>query len=77
MVFYKSIFFFVLVKSYSVSPVCFQPTCIMKKALFLCFLRSLLINDLFDNLEPGKRNYCFEQKSGKVLSLFPGICAKH
>ena len=40
------------------------------------FLRSLLITDLFDNLESGKRNYCFGKKSGKVLNLFPGICAK-
>ena len=70
-------FFFVLVKSYSISPVCFQPTCIMKKALFLRFLRSLLITDLFDNLESGKRNYCFGKKSRKVLNLFSGICAKH
>ena len=62
-------FFFVLVKSYSISPVCFQPTCIMKKSLFLRFLRSLLITDLFDNLESGKRNYCFGKKSGKSLEF--------
>ena len=37
----------------------------MKKVLFLRFLRSLLINDLFDNLESGKRKYCFVKKSGK------------
>ena len=67
-------FFFVLVKSYSISPVCFQPTCIMKKSLFLRFLRSLLITDLFDNLESGKRNYCFGKKSGKVEFIFWYLC---
>ena len=65
---------FVLVKSYLISPVCLQP--IMKKAVFLRFLRSLLITDLFDNLE-SRKNYRFEQKSGKLWSLFPDICAKH
>ena len=69
--------FFVLVKSYSISPVCFQPTCIMKKALFLRFLRCLLITDLFDNLESGKKIIVSEKSLEKVLNLFPGICAKH
>ena len=64
---YKWIFF-VLVKSYSISPVCLQPIMVMKKAfLFLRFLRCLLINDLFDNFESGKRNYCFVKKSEKSL----------
>ena len=49
--------FFVLVKSYLISPVCLQP--IMKKAVFLRFLRSLLITDLFDNLE-SRKNYRLE-----------------
>ena len=44
----------------------------MKKALFLRFLRSLLITDLFDNLEPGK-NYCFEQKSGKRIYFLVSV----
>ena len=67
--------FFVLVKSYLISPVCLQP--IMKKSLFLRFFKvSIDHSDLFDNLESGKRNYCFGKKSGKVLNLFPGICAK-
>ena len=69
-------FFFVLVKSYSISPVSFQPTCIMKKALFLRFLRSLLITDLFDNLESGKRNYCFGKKSGKSLEFISWYVCK-
>ena len=55
--------FFVLVKSYSISPVFLQP--IMKKALFLSFLMSLLTTDLSDNLESGKRNYCLGKRSGK------------
>ena len=40
---------------------------VMKKALFLLFLRSPLINDLFDNLDAGKRNYCLVKQSGKSL----------
>ena len=68
--------FFVLVKSYSISPVCFQPTYIMKKSLFLRFLRSLLITDLFDNLESGKRNYCFGKKSGKSLEFISWYLCK-
>ena len=69
-------FFFVLVKSYSISPVCLQPIMVMKKAfLFLRFLRCLLINDLFDNFESGKRNYCFVKKSGKSLEyIFWYMC---
>ena len=41
----------------------------MKKALFLRFLRCLLITDLYDNLESGKRNYCFGKKCGKSLEF--------
>ena len=66
--------FFVLVKSYSISPVCLQP--IMKIALFLRFLRSLLITDLLDNLESGKRNYCFGKKSGKSLEFISWYLCK-
>ena len=66
--------FFVLVKSYLISSVCLQP--IMKKSLFLRFLRSLLITDLFDNLESGKRNYCFGKKSWKVLKFISWYLCK-
>ena len=59
--------FCVLVKSYSISPVCLQP--IMKKALFLSFLMSLLTTDLSDNLESGKRNYCLGKRSGKSIEF--------
>ena len=45
---------FVLVKSYSTSPVCLQ--CTTRKALFVRFLRLLLITYLL-NLESGKRSY--------------------
>ena len=60
------VFFFVLVKSYSVSPVHLQ--CIMKKALFLHCLRTLLIT-YFDNLESGKR-----KSLKKSWILDPKIC---
>ena len=53
--------FFVFVKSYSASHVCLQRT--TKKALFLFSMVS--IDHLFDNLELGKRNDCFEKRSGK------------
>ena len=59
-------FFFVLVKSYSVSPVHLQS--IMKKALFLHCLRTLLIT-YFDNLESGKR-----KSLKKSWILDPKIC---
>ena len=39
------------------------------------FLMSLLITDLFDNLESGKRNYCSGKKSGKSLEfIFWYLC---
>ena len=49
---------------------------VMKKVLFLRFLRSLLINDLFDNLESGKRNYCFVKKNLKksLENIFWYMC---
>ena len=55
-------FFFVLVKSYLISPVCLQPS--TKKALFLASFK-VSTDHLFDNLESGKRNYCFGKKVGK------------
>ena len=64
--FYK-IIFFVLVKSYSISLVRLQR--IMEKALFLRFFKAS-IDHLFDNLESGKRNYCFGKKSGKSLEFW-------
>ena len=63
--------FFVLVKSYSISPVCLQP--IMKIALFLRFLRSLTY---LITLSLEKEIIVLEKNLEKVLNLFPGICAK-
>ena len=63
---YKLIFFFVLAKSYSISPARLQR--ILEKALFLHFFRSL-IDHLFDNLESGKRKYCFGKSLEKVLNF--------
>ena len=48
----------------------------MKKALFLRFLRCLLITDLFDNLESGKRIYYFGKKSGKSLEFISWYLCK-
>ena len=53
-------FFFVLVKSYSISPVRLKR--IIQKALFLRFFK-VSICHLFDNLESGKSKYCFGEKS--------------
>ena len=58
--------FFILVKSYSISPVCLQRT--WKKLCFFVFKVS--INHLFDNLESEKRNNCFGKKSGKRLGFW-------
>ena len=52
-----------LVKSYSISPVRLQ--CIMKEALFLQFF----LRSLFDNLESGRRSYCFGKSLEKVLNF--------
>ena len=57
--------FFVLVKSFSILPVRLQR--IVKKALFLRFSK-VSVEDLFDNLESGKRNYCFGKSLEKVLN---------
>ena len=48
-----------MVKSYSISTVCLQR--ITKKALFLASFK-VSTDHLFDNLESGKRNYCFGKK---------------
>ena len=42
----------------------------MKKALFLCFVFKFSIDHLFDNLESGKRKYCFGKKSAKSLEFW-------
>ena len=63
----KWIFFFVLLKSYSISPVRLQR--IVKKALFLCFFLKRSIDHLFDNLESGKK-LLFWKKSGKSLEFW-------
>ena len=57
---------FILVKSYS-RPFVLQR--IVKKALFVRFLRSIT-DHLFDNLESGKRNHCFGKKSEKSLEFW-------
>ena len=64
---FTSGFFLVLVKSYSISPVCLQ--CIMERALFLhYFLLSLLITYLITLiLEKGKN--CFGKGLEKILNL--------
>ena len=60
---------FVFVKSYSISSVRLER---IMEALFLGIFRkrrNVLITR-FDNLEVGKRNYCFGKKSGKSLELW-------
>ena len=57
-------FFFVLVESYSTSPV--RLHCLMKKSFVPAFFK-VSINHLFDNLESGKRNYSFGKSLEKVL----------
>ena len=42
---------------------------VMKKALFLCFFK-VSVDQLFDNLESGKRNYCFGKVSGKSIEFW-------
>ena len=46
--------------------VCSKPW--KKSFVPVLFLRSLLITDLFDNLESGKRNYCLKKSLEKVLN---------
>ena len=59
-------FFFVLFKSYLISPVCLQPS--TKKALFFASFK-VSTDHLFDNLESGKRNYCFGKKVCKKSGI--------
>ena len=62
---FTSEIFFLLVKSYSILPVCLQ--CIIEKGLFLFFFK-VYIDHLFDNLASGKRNYCFGKSLEKLLN---------
>ena len=57
---------FVLAESYSISPIHLQR--IMKKALFLCFLRSLLIFCLI-TLSLAKETIVLEKSLKKVLNF--------
>ena len=62
--------FSVLIKSYSILPTQVHLQPIMKKALFLPFLRSLLITYLITlSLEKEIIN-CLEKKSGKSLKFW-------
>ena len=65
---------FVLVKSYLISPVCLQP--IMKKSLFLLFSKVCIDQWPIDNLESGKRNYCFGKKVWKSLKFISWYLCK-
>ena len=58
---------FVLVKSYSILTVCLQ--CILKKALFLPFLRSIL-NTFLVTLSPKKESIVLEEKIRKKPRTF-------
>ena len=58
-------FFFVLVKSYSISPVHLHA---LRKRLCACFFE-VCVDHLFDNLEFGERNYCFGKSLEKVLNF--------
>ena len=40
-----------------------------EESFFPSFLK-VSIDHLFDNLESGKRNYCFGKKSGKILKFW-------
>ena len=63
-------FFSVLIKSYSILPIQVHLQRIMKKALFLHFLRSLLITYLITlSLEKEMIN-CLGKKSGKSLKFW-------
>ena len=65
--------FFVLVKAYSISPICLQ--CIMKKALFLRFWRSLLITYLMTSSLEKEIIVLEKSLEKKSWSLDPKICA--
>ena len=55
-----------------------MPHCTMVAASLQCIVRKLLAPTFFsvsvdlrlDNLESGKRNYCFGKKSGKFLEFW-------
>ena len=64
----KWIFFFVLVKSYSISPACHG------KSFVPAFFFKFSIDHLFHNLESGKINYCFGKSLEKVLNFGSKIC---
>ena len=66
---FTSEFFFLLVKSYSILPVL---QCIVGKALFLLFKRSILLTSLI-NLSLEKRNYSFWRSVEKIWILDPKI----
>ena len=72
-VLYKGIFFFVLLKSYSISPV--RLLRIMKKALFLWVFFKRSTDHLFDNLESGKKIIVLEKVWQKSWILDPKVCA--
>ena len=63
--------FSILVKSFSIMPIHLQ--CIVKKAFFQCFFKSC-IDQQFNNLESGKRNYRFEKSLEKVVNFGSKIC---
>ena len=41
-----------------------------EKRFVLAFFKVSVDRDLFDNLESGKRSYCFGKKSGKSLEFW-------
>ena len=63
--------FFLMVKLYSISPVCLQHIIIK---LCSCIFLKVSTAHLFDNLESGKRNFCFEKSLEKSWILDPKIC---
>ena len=60
-------------QSYSISPACLQLMIIVKK---LCsYIFKVCVYPVFDNLESGKRNFCFGKKVWKnSWILDPKIC---
>ena len=63
--FTSGFFFFVLVKSHSISPVRLE--CITERALFLHYFFIVSINHLFYNLDSGEKKKLFWKKCGKNL----------
>ena len=62
--------FSVLVKSFSITPIHLQ--CIVKK--LVSSVLKACIDQLFNNLESGKRNYCFEKTLEKALNFGSKFC---